>query len=97
MRLYSLLLKPAFQLGSHKRWRELRQHDCAIGFADHFICHIGAALRFTHPGIYARALQFRSRGPRGKQFAAMESGAQHALPQERMRAKTSLSRNHGCP
>src|SRR5262249_18801422 len=85
------LTTPGFP--SHKRWRELRQHDCAIGFADHCVCHIRAALCFTHPGIYARALQFRSRGPRGKQFAAMESEAQHALPQERMRAKTKGGSN----
>jgi hypothetical protein len=38
----------------------------AIGFADHCVCHVRAALHFTHPGICARALQFRSRGPRGK-------------------------------
>jgi hypothetical protein len=60
----------------------------AIGFADHCVCHVRAALHFTHPGICARALQFRSRGPRGKKFAAMESEALHALPQERKRAKT---------
>jgi hypothetical protein len=55
------------------RQRTPYKHDRAIGFADHCVCHVRAALRFTRPGIYARALQFRVRGPRGKKFAAMKA------------------------
>jgi hypothetical protein len=55
-----------------KRCRALRQQGRTIGFAEYSVCHVRAALRFTHPGICALALLI---GVRGR-------GAEKKLPGE---------------
>ena len=60
----------------------------AIGFADHFVCHVCAALRSRISDL-ARALQVWVREPRRKCCAGNQ--AQHALPEDGKRAKGEMA------